>query len=470
MNIATTPTRLRRAGNFMRRIVSFAMEQMAQERWAQPLSVKILSILRRRRPRHVLDHIWRCKRCDAVILSPWHEAGSDPQDYRLCKDARQMTATGSPPFGTFACDSGSLEQLLDGTTLSCPCCNGRLTSEKLARLFDEVQRLAQRRVLVNANQRAQQSTSAGHYAGMIIDPHTHMISRTTDDYEAMAKAGIVAVIEPAFWLGQPRTNVGSFIDYFSLISGFERFRAGQFGIRHYCTIGLNPKEANNEVLADAVLDALPRFLVKEGVVAMGELGYDEQTPLEDKALRAQIELAKEFELPIMIHTPHRDKRPGTLRTMDVLKEHGFDPERCVIDHNNEETIREVRDRGYWCAFSIYPNTKMGSERMAAIVESYGPERLIVDSACDWGVSDPLAVAKTARLMAQRGVSAEAIRQVVYDNALNVYGLNTEMKEEHWLSPSAIDQRTLYEGNSVLRGRQTPRIEQPGRPADELQII
>ena len=81
---------------------------------------------------------------------------------------------------------------------------------------------------------------------MIIDPHAHMISRTTDDYEAMAKAGVVAVIEPAFWLGQPRTNVGSYVDYFAMISGFERFRAGQFGIRHYCTIGLNPKEANNE--------------------------------------------------------------------------------------------------------------------------------------------------------------------------------------------------------------------------------
>ena len=195
--------------------------------------------------------------------------------------------------------------------------------------------------------------------------------------------------------------------------------------------------------------------------------YDEQTPLEDKALRTQIELAKEFELPIMIHTPHRDKRPGTLRTMDVLKEHRFDPARCVVDHNNEETIREVRDRGYWCAFSIYPNTKTGSERMAAIVESYGPERLIVDSACDWGVSDPLAVAETARLMAQRGVSADAIHQVVYANALKVYGLNTEMKEEHWLAPSAIDQRTFYEGNSVLRGEQTPRIEQSGRTADDF---
>jgi predicted metal-dependent TIM-barrel fold hydrolase len=285
----------------------------------------------------------------------------------------------------------------------------------------------------------------------------------------MAKAGIVAVIEPAFWLGQPRTNVGSYADYFAMISGFERFRAGQFGIRHYCTMGLNPKEANNEHLAEAVMEMLPRFLVKEGVVAMGELGYDEQTPLEDKALRRQIELAKEFDLPIMIHTPHRDKRAGTLRTMDVLKEHEFDPTRCVIDHNNEETIREVLDRGYWCAFSIYPQTKMGSDRMGVVVESFGPERIIVDSACDWGVSDPLAVAKTARLMAQRGIGPDAIHRVVYANALAAYGLNGEMDEQHWLAPAAIDQRTLYEGNSVLRGGQTPRIERPGHSADDLFI-
>ncbi|MEA2837155.1 MAG: uncharacterized protein QOD89_1705 [Bradyrhizobium sp.] len=376
-----------------------------------------------------------------------------------------MTATGTSSFTALRCDSGSLEELLAGAALACPCCNGQLTPEKLARLFEDVQRLARERSATAGSREPQQSAGIPPYAGMIIDPHTHMISRTTDDYEAMARAGVVAVIEPAFWLGQPRTTVGSFIDYFTMISGFERFRAGQFGIRHYCTIGLNPKEANNEALAEAVIDALPRFLTKEGVVAMGELGYDEQTAAEDKALRAQIELAKEFELPIMIHTPHRDKRPGTLRTMDVLQEHRFDPARCVIDHNNEETIREVRDRGYWCAFSIYPNTKMGSERMAALVKSYGPERLIVDSACDWGVSDPLAVVRTARLMAEHGVPSEAINQVVYANALKVYGLNTEMREEHWLAPSAIDQRTLYEGNSVLRGGQTPRIEQPGRPAE-----
>ena len=158
---------------------------------------------------------------------------------------------------------------------------------------------------------------------------------------------------------------------------------------------------------------LPHFATKEGVLAIGELGYDEQTALEDKYLRAQIELAKEVELPMMIYTPHRDKKRGTLRTMDVLAEHKFDPAHCVVDHNNEETVEAVLDRGYFVGFSIYPQTKMSNERMTEIVRQYGSERIIVDSACDWGVSDPLAVPKTAALMAQKGIDAATIHAVTY---------------------------------------------------------
>jgi predicted metal-dependent TIM-barrel fold hydrolase len=293
---------------------------------------------------------------------------------------------------------------------------------------------------------------------MFIDPHTHMISRTTDDYEAMARAGVVAVVEPAFWIGQPRTNAGSYADYLSHILGFERFRAGQFGIRHYCCIGLNSKEANNEALAEAVMEILPSFATKDGVVAIGEIGYDEQTPMEDKYLRAQLELARELELPVMIHTPHRDKKRGTSRSMDEILEHELDPSRVVIDHCNEETIGEVKDRGFYAAFSIYPHSKMTAERMAAIVGRYGPERLIVDSACDWGVSDPLSVPKTAALLAERGIGDDAIRSVTYANALAAYGQSGQMREADWLEPASIDQRTLYQGNTVLRGGQTPRVD------------
>ncbi|MBA3847342.1 MAG: TatD family hydrolase [Planctomycetes bacterium] len=291
----------------------------------------------------------------------------------------------------------------------------------------------------------------------LIDPHIHMVSRTTDDYEAMAAAGIVAVIEPAFWQGQPRTTIGSYQDYFATLIGWERFRAAQFGVRHYCTIGLNSKEANNEALAEQVMDLLPLYAGKDGVVAIGEIGYDDQTAAEDKYFRLQIELAKELDLPIMIHTPHRDKKTGTSRTMAVLIEHDFPPGRCVIDHNNEETVREVLDLGFWAAFTIYPQTKMGNERMVEVVRQYGSERILVDSSADWGKSDPLAVPKTARLMLERGIAPALVEATCYGNALKAYGQSGRIAESDWTTPLAIDQRMLFEGNSALRG-QPPKVE------------
>lgn len=290
-----------------------------------------------------------------------------------------------------------------------------------------------------------------------IDPHIHMTSRTTDDYQAMAAAGVVAVIEPSFWLGQPRTQVGSFQDYFSSLVGWEPFRASQFGIKHYCTIGLNSKEANNEALAEEVMELLPLYLHKENVVAVGEIGYDDQTPAEDKYFRAQLELAKELDLLVQVHTPHRDKKAGTLRSMEVCLEHGLDPGKVVIDHNNEETVQEVLDRGFIAAFTIYPKTKMGNQRMVEVVKRFGSTNIIVDSSADWGVSDPLAVPKTASLMLREGVAKEDVVKTCYQNALDVFGMSGKMKEEHWLNAAGIDQRQLFEDNSVLRG-QEPRVD------------
>lgn len=286
-----------------------------------------------------------------------------------------------------------------------------------------------------------------------IDPHIHMVSRTTDDYQAMRAAGIVAVIEPAFWLGQPRTSVGSFKDYFSSLIGWERFRASQFGIKHYCTMGLNSKEANNEALAEQVMEILPLFAGKEGVVAIGEIGYDDQTAAEDKYFRMQLEIAKEFNLPVMVHTPHRDKINGTIRSMDVIEEHGIPPHMVVIDHNNEETVKHVLDRGYWTAFTIYPNTKMGNERMVEIVKQYGSERIIVDSSADWGISDPLSVPKTAALMLERGVSKADVHLTCYQNALDAYSQSGAMNEADWQQEMTVEQSALFDGSGILRGQE-----------------
>ncbi len=294
-----------------------------------------------------------------------------------------------------------------------------------------------------------------------IDPHIHMVSRTTDDYAAMAAAGIVAVIEPAFWVGQPRTEAGTFKDYFASLVGWERFRASQFGIRHYCTMGLNSKEANNEALAEQVLDLIPRFAGKEGVVAIGEIGYDEMTKAEDKYFRLQLELAKELDMVVLIHTPHRNKKVGTSRSMDVIVEHGIAPSRVIIDHNNEETARETLDRGFWAAFTIYPKTKMGNKRMVEIVKTYGGERVIVDSSADWGISDTLAVPKTANLMLESGIPRATVERTCYGNALAAYGQSGQFDEKDWLDAPGIDRSQLFEGNSILRG---------GGPEEDSRLI
>ena len=210
-------------------------------------------------------------------------------------------------------------------------------------------------------------------------------------------------------------------------------------------------------LAEEVMEILPLYLAKEGVVAVGEIGFDDMTDAEERFLREQIILAQQVELPVMIHTPHRNKKQGTQRSMDIAEELGVPPHMVVIDHNNEETVQEVLDRGFWAAFTIYPKTKMGNERMVEVVRKFGSERIIVDSSADWGVSDPLAVPKTAKLMIDRGIPQKDVELTCYGNALVAYGQSGQFNEEDWLNPPAIDQRNLFSGNSVLRG-QEPRVD------------
>jgi predicted metal-dependent TIM-barrel fold hydrolase len=287
----------------------------------------------------------------------------------------------------------------------------------------------------------------------IFDPHIHMTSRTTNDYEALYASGVRALVEPAFWLGQPRTNVGSFIDYFDALLGWERFRAAQFGIRHHATIALNPKEANDPRCIP-VLEEIPRYLIKEGVVAVGEIGYDSMTPAEDEAFSRQLELAREYSLPAMVHTPHREKLAGTRRTLDVVRESGIAPGMVVVDHLNETNVGMVKDAGAWMGFSIYPDTKMDEQRMVAILRAYGTEKVLVNSAADWGRSDPLKTLSTANAMLAAGFTADDVDKVLWRNPVEFYGQSGQLILDPIPGFDAAelpDPAAGFEGNSVLRG-------------------
>jgi uncharacterized protein len=278
----------------------------------------------------------------------------------------------------------------------------------------------------------------------IFDPHIHMTSRTTDDYEAMHEAGVRAVVEPAFWLGQPRTSPATFLDYFDSLLGWEPFRAAQYGIAHHCAIALNPKEANDPNCTP-VLDHLPRYLLKDRVVAVGEIGYDSMTPAEDLALEHQLQLAADHGLPALVHTPHRDKLAGLRRTVEVVRASELPPERVLLDHLNETTLKEAKDSGSWLGFSVYPDTKMDEERMVAVIKAFGTEKVLVNSAADWGRSDPLKTRRVADALLAAGFDEDDVDLVLWRNPVAFYGLSGRLD----LDTAPTD--ATHEGNSILRG-------------------
>jgi len=291
----------------------------------------------------------------------------------------------------------------------------------------------------------------------IFEPHAHMFSRVTDDYEQMALCGVRAILEPAFWLGQNRTSVGSFIDYFDTLLGWERHRSEQFGIHHFCTMALNPREANDDRVNQDVLDILPRYCQKDSVLGVGEIGLDDQTKKEEHFMLAQIQIAIDAGLPILVHTPHRDKKRGFERCIDLIKDSGIPMEHVLLDHGNEETIKLTRDLGCYQGFSIYPFTKMDPNRMVKIILEFGIERVIVNSACDWGVSDPLMVPRTVVKLQQARVPDSDIETLVWKNPIDFFAQSGRLQESDLEWPADSNLRETFDGNSVLRGQDPDKM-------------
>ncbi len=255
-----------------------------------------------------------------------------------------------------------------------------------------------------------------------IDPHIHMISRTTDDYETLAKMGCIAVSEPAFWAGYDRGSAASFHDYFRQLTEFEPTRASKYGISHFCWLCINAKEAENVPLSREVISMIPEFLSRPGVLGIGEIGLNKNTRNESIVFLEHLDLAVQHNQSILIHTPHlEDKYKGTRMILDMLvADSRLDRHRVLVDHVEEHTVKAVRDAGFWAGMTLYPVTKCTPARAADIIESFGSERILVNSAGDWGPSKPTAVPDFILEMRRRGHAESTIRKIVYENPVEFF--------------------------------------------------
>ena len=256
-----------------------------------------------------------------------------------------------------------------------------------------------------------------------LDPHIHMVSRTTDDYESLAKMGCVAMSEPAFWPGFDRGSVDGFRDYFRQLTEFEPQRASSYGIQHYTWMCINAKEAENVSLSREVIAMIPEFLDRPGVLGVGEIGLNKNTKNEVTVFQEHIDLAMKTDEQILIHTPHlEDKYLGTRMILDMLcGDSRIDRNRVLVDHVEEHTIRHVLEEGFWAGMTLYPVSKCTPERAVDMIEIYGPDRLMVNSAGDWGPSRPTAVPDFILAMRRRGHPEDLIKRIVYENPLQFFG-------------------------------------------------
>jgi predicted metal-dependent TIM-barrel fold hydrolase len=129
-----------------------------------------------------------------------------------------------------------------------------------------------------------------------------MVSRTTDDYEAMVTAGCAAVCEPAFWAGFDRSGVEGFHDYFCQLTDYEPKRAARFGLPHFCWLCINPKESEDVALAEDVLGIIPKFLDRPNVLGIGEIGLNKNSRNELEILEAHLQLASDHGLLVLVQS------------------------------------------------------------------------------------------------------------------------------------------------------------------------
>lgn len=262
----------------------------------------------------------------------------------------------------------------------------------------------------------------------LCDSHAHLTDLTWDNLQMMYLCGVTTVVSPVNFASVGPVTSSTIKDVWDLQLNFQLNRARQNLVNSYAMIGISmvsiPKDPDN------LLKALPEYLKRERVVAIGEIGFEPSSKtcndpkVQEYVVASQIEIAASLDVPIVFHTPNPPdiKIESTRKLLRMCTDLGLPMSKTLIDHSSGDNIEIVLESGALVGITVQPWRNLSPEIAADLVLKYGPERIVINSDCGTRLSDPIAVAKTAYALKRKGASDDVIRMVCADNGKTFYGI------------------------------------------------
>lgn len=249
----------------------------------------------------------------------------------------------------------------------------------------------------------------------MIDTHTHVDARSSEDFEMMYLSGIDTIVTCGFY-PYKLANETVLLNHLERILHYDTKRVGEYGIDLKVALGIHP--ANTEIKPDLIYENLYKWIENKDIIAIGEIGLEDLTEEEYRIFKGQLDIAEETKTPVIVHTPRKNKEKVLKKILAILPDH-INPELVVIDHVNQNIVGELIDTDYTLGLTVQPQ-KMDKEEAIAILKEYGFDRFLLNSDMSNKPSDPLSVAKTVRELQRLEFEKKEIEKVASKNAKKFY--------------------------------------------------
>ncbi|MBO8137446.1 MAG: TatD family hydrolase [Desulfotomaculum sp.] len=237
-----------------------------------------------------------------------------------------------------------------------------------------------------------------------------------DGLKAMAEGGIVKAVSCAVLVGAKHAE--SYFDHFRQNYNFYRQWAGKEGVELYTAVGVHPAGIPDDWTK--VIDKLPEFLAEPSVVALGEVGMNNDNQLERDVLKAQMEVAKACNKPLIIHTPNQNRQAFVDLYFEMAQKVGISPQLLVIDHAMLDIIDQINEFGAVPGITIRKQHVLPEELLENL-DRYASGMLN----CDYSnifQNDPTGVIKAAKYLQEQNVDPQIIENLTYKKAAQVFNI------------------------------------------------